>query len=152
MRLILVALLSMTFLLNACTSSDSKEGSYTVEPAEKQVVSITDTKWELFTLGEEEVGEVSERGNPNLTLDTTENRAYGFGGCNSFNGSFTLGDDYALKFSQMASTKMYCAESMAVEDAFMPIFEAVASYEISGDQLHLKSEDGEVLAVFVVAG
>lgn len=152
MRSIFLSILfSGVFLLNACGASDKTEGSYNTEPAAADVESITDTKWMLHSIAGEEVGEVSERGKPHLTLDTAENRVYGFGGCNSFNGGFTLGDENAVSFTQMASTKMYCEESMSVEDAFLPVFESVVAYEISGNQLHLKSESGEVLAVFIVA-
>lgn len=151
MKIIIAALISTLLFLSACNASDSKQDNHNIESIEMLEVPLTDIKWELFTLGEELVEESSERGKPHLTLDITENRAYGFGGCNSFNGSFSLGDNNALKFTQMASTKMFCAESMALEDAFMPIFEAIAHYEISGEQLHLKSAEGEVLAVFVMA-
>ena len=71
----------------------------------------------------------------------------GSGGCNRFNGGFTLDGDQ-LRFSKMASTMMACADGMEQEGRFLKDLARIARYRIAGDQLELLDDSGATLMLF----
>ncbi len=79
---------------------------------------------------------------------TEENNVQGYGGCNRFFGGYRLEGD-RISFSAIASTRRYCEETMAVEDAFFRALGKVTRLKVSVDGLTLLSEDGstEVMAL-----
>lgn len=84
-----------------------------------------------------------------LNFNLEELRAYGFGGCNQYTGSFLIGEDNSIEFSTVGSTKMACPE-MGIEQAFYKHLENVTSYEMDkdGQILILTNKGSEELLVF----
>ena len=69
--------------------------------------------------------------------------ASGKGGCNSYNGPYTLAGS-ALSFGALASTKMACAAAaMDQEQTYFDALAGVTSYAVTGDgALVLTTSDG----------
>ena len=72
---------------------------------------------------------------------TEEGNVQGYGGCNRFFGGYRLEGD-RISFSAIASTRRYCEETMAVEDALFMALGKVTKLKVSADGLTLISEDG----------
>lgn len=86
------------------------------------------TQWELQTIG---TGTVSVARKP--TLQLSQDRLAGFGGCNSLFGTYALKGN-SLEFSSMGSTKMACEpELMQLESAYTRALARVNSYALSPD-------------------
>ncbi len=78
-----------------------------------------------------------------------DGRVTGSGGCNRFAAPYTL-DGPVLSIGPAASTRMACPDPgvMEQESAFLAALGRVARYEIDGDRLQLRAEDGALQAEF----
>lgn len=124
-------MLALVVVVMVACSDD--EGSNDASPLEG-------TTWTLTSAdGTDAVAEATA----NLTL--TDGQASGSGGCNSFNGSYTLDGDQ-LSFGPLASTQMACEEPvMAQEATVFSVLGAAESYSIDGDQLTISSPAGSLV-------
>lgn len=110
------------------------------------------TTWKLVALAGKTITIRNDERAPTLTLDPSDQRAAGSGGCNQFGGSYTLKGD-ELGFGPLISTKMYCEGVMEQEQAYFTALEATRGWRVSGRELELTGAGGEVLARFMtVAG
>lgn len=66
-------------------------------------------------------------------------------GCNRFFGDFAV-NGASLKFENMGSTRMMCPQ-MEFENAYLQTISNVASYTISKNQLILKDNAGNIVAL-----
>lgn len=107
-----------------------------------QQVSISNIEWKLVKLESKDVSAL----NPPLTLllDETQKKISGFAGCNRFFGSYQ-GENTALSFSGMGSTKMFCQDTQATEDAYFKALGTVQSYKIEGNKLLLLAGEHVIL-------
>ncbi len=76
-----------------------------------------------------------------------DQRAHGYGGCNRFFGKYSI-ENGILRFENLASTKMYCMETMPIEDAFFKAIYLVRNLGHDGDRLVLRSDDDLIRLVF----
>lgn len=76
---------------------------------------------------------------------TADGKVNGKGGCNQFSGSYENPSGGQVKFGPLASTKMYCQETMSVETGFFQALQKVTRYRIDNIRLILESEDGQYL-------
>ncbi len=83
-----------------------------------------------------------EAGNP-LTIAFDSELVTGHGGCNSFNGGYTL-DGTSLTIGPIASTQMAC-ESLDLETAYLTGLGDVDTASSDGDQLTLTGPNTEYL-------
>jgi len=72
---------------------------------------------------------------------TEDGNVQGYGGCNRFFGGYRLEGD-RISFSPIASTRRYCEETMAVEDALFVALGKVTRLKDSEEGFSLLSEDG----------
>lgn len=107
--------------------------------------TLEGTEWKLLRLGAQSVTVTNPQNEPQLTLQASDKRASGSGGCNRFGGSYTLQGDQ-LKFGNMASTMMACAQGMEQERAFHQALASVARWRIEGRTLQLLDANGQVAA------
>jgi heat shock protein HslJ len=135
-----ILLCSFLFSLPATASEDAASED-TLSTAE-----LGNTYWKLTELDGELVVTAENQREMKLTL-RGENKVTGFGGCNSFFGSYEH-DEASLSFSQLAATRMFCAESMDKESLFMKSLSAVKTYKIIGQTLQFFDADGKLLARF----
>jgi copper homeostasis protein (lipoprotein) len=130
---------------------DLKRAS-TFEPIETEAhevanVSLEDTDWKLTSVGDKPVSANTQQREAYLNLNSATRRVSGSGGCNQLVGGYELNGDH-LKFSQMAGTRMACAEGMDTEGAFLQALGQVNAWKITGTLLELFDADGKLLARF----
>jgi putative lipoprotein len=112
------------------------------EPA--PAASLVNTYWRLAELDGNAIVTAEGRREMKFTL-RGENKVTGYGGCNSFFGRYTF-DESKLSFSQLAATKMFCADTTKMENMFMKSLAEVSVYKITGQILQLSDDDGRLLA------
>jgi putative lipoprotein len=129
--------LVITLLASACGGTAPTAGSS--QP-------IQGTEWQLESLN----------GNPpiegsTITLAFEEETAGGSGGCNSYGGSYTVGSDNSLSFSELFQTEMACLEQgiMDQESAYMQTLATAASYQATADRLEILDASGTTVLAFV---
>lgn len=130
------ALLAAT-LVSACGSGISLD-----EPIEGPV-------WRLEQLGDQPIppGNDPQR-DAQLQFEGNSGRVNGSGGCNRVSGLFQR-SGYSLRLSQLASTRMACADPArtASETQFFAVLQATASYRLlSPSRLSLLDAGGRTLA------
>lgn len=107
---------------------------------------LGNTYWKLSELAGEPVVTAEGQRQMKITL-RDEKKVSGFGGCNSFFGAYEH-DGATLSFSQLAATRMFCADAMDKESQFMKSLATVKSYKINGQVLQLFDDKGSLLVIF----
>lgn len=108
---------------------------------------VTEKYWKLVELNGLSVSALERE--PYLILKAENGRVNGFGGCNSFSGSYTLDEAAArISFGQIASTMMACPSGMDVENAFHEVLRTTDNYSLSSDRLTLNRARMAPLARF----
>lgn len=108
---------------------------------------VTGRRWELTSIlleGRSVQGVVGAGAYMVLGPDM---RVHGRGGCNRFFGAYFMDGD-ALSFGNIASTRMYCFETMHVEDAFFQAMGLITSRNLEESVLELRSSDGSTILRF----
>ena len=108
--------------------------------------------WRLVQLGDQPIAAGSEpQRDAQVQFDAASGRVSGSGGCNRVSGSFQRSGN-SLRLSQLASTRMACADPVrnADETAFFAALQATASYRLQGPaRLALLDAGGRTVAVLV---
>ena len=111
--------------------------------------NLVEKYWKLTELFGEPVN-TSESGNEAYIIFKKEdNRITGKGGCNTFNGSFSLQSGNRISFSNTISTMMMCA-GMETEMKMYQVLEMADNYFVDGDKLVLNKARMAPLARFEV--
>ncbi len=105
---------------------------------------LVGTEWELVQLRGEKV--VPDEGKFTLIFMREDNRIAGKGACNRIMGSYSLGENRAVKIGPLASTMMACP-GLDREHVYMRALESATHYEMDGPMLMLL-HNGELQAVF----
>lgn len=108
---------------------------------------LRNTYWKLVRLEGAPVPVAEGQTEPHLILASDELRVSGSGGCNRVMGSFELDGD-RIRFNQVASTMMACADGMDIEQRFLKSLESVERLRISGSHLDVLDAGGAVVARF----
>lgn len=77
---------------------------------------------------------------------TSEGRVQGKTDCNNFGGTYSVGSDGILSFSELVSTKMFCEGSQ--ENAFTAMIMQVSGYEVAENTLKLTLKNDAGVMVF----
>lgn len=105
---------------------------------------LSGMEWTLTSLGGAEA--LTDTSVSLSLMDDDE--LFGSGGCNRFTGTWESGDDGALTLNAGAMTMMACPEPiMNQETAFITALAETRSHDRDGDELTLRDEADEVLAV-----
>lgn len=127
-RLGVICLVSL--VLAACSTSHRKAESPPVSPPPEDLLERT---WLAKEIGGEAVG----AGQPTLHF-TSDGRANGSGGCNSFTGPVSIDGD-AMTFGPLASTRKACLPALLdQEQKFFIALAGVRSFHLDGEQLTLR--------------
>lgn len=115
------------FVLGIALISGKKEADYV-------------KNWELKTMNNVDVQvKCTMRINPN-------GQFIGKGICNNFTGNLVFDGKKKVKCNEnIASTKMFCKETEAIENEFFSTLKKVDGYEIDDDVLYFKSQKQTVL-------
>ncbi len=115
------------FVLGIALISGKKEAEYV-------------KNWELKTMNNVDVQvKCTMRINPN-------GQFIGKGICNNFTGNLAFDGKKKVKCNEnIASTKMFCKDTEALENEFFATLKKVDGYEIDDDVLYLKSQKQTVL-------
>ncbi|MBU2928520.1 DUF4377 domain-containing protein [Winogradskyella psychrotolerans] len=84
---------------------------------------------------------------PTLEINTTEMRAFGTNGCNSYSGQIKNITSDAIEFGAMASTRKMCMD-MEIPDRFDKAFNSISSYKKEGLTLSFFNETGDEVLRF----
>ena len=93
-------------------------------------------EWKLTRISGANVGDSKAF----IVFDERKNSIGGNGGCNTFGGQMTM-NGTKIKFSQVFSTKMFCAQGSEIESKFLGNLEKITEYSIIENHLSLKSGD-----------
>jgi heat shock protein HslJ len=117
---------------------------YTTRMGEAGIVG---TRWNLISIVLEGVtiDGVVDAG-ADLTLGA-DGRVVGRGGCNRYFGKYTL-EGENISFGPLASTLMYCEDTMAMENAFFKALDAVRTVHWEDNALQMLSGDGSTVLDF----
>lgn len=133
--------------LDGSATTGALAESYVLTKVEPQ---ITGWRWTLVELRGQPVTGLTR--SPYIVLNAAENRATGFGGCNSFSGAFVLEQaTLRLRFERMISTLRACTSGMETEQALHQVLEMVDNYSLAGDQMSLNRARMAPLARFVAS-
>jgi heat shock protein HslJ len=103
--------------------------------------------WNLAELDGQPVILDNEDSYAYLTFDeASPYRIYGYSGCNSIGGTYSIGTDNRLSFTPLAVTKRYCADN-SIETKMLTSLRDVDGWDIANNQL-VMYRDGEVVARF----
>jgi len=81
-----------------------------------------------------------------VTMQFAEARVSGVSGCNRYTGPVTLGEDNAISFGLLATTRMACpGEAAVIEAAFLQQMGRIDSYRFERGALVLNARDAEVM-------
>lgn len=111
------------------------------------LLQLQQQTWILSHLGNLQVTTSPETTNiPSLNF-SSDNRVSGADGCNRVTGSYSAGRD-TLNLTQMAGTKMACANKNYVPEKFNQALSQVTHYTVYGNTLKLLDRSGNVLLQF----
>ncbi|MFT4070560.1 MAG: META domain-containing protein [Dysgonamonadaceae bacterium] len=134
-------LLSLVVLLFAACSTSKK-----TEVVPKK---ITGMDWKLVSVRANSASPVIspvESVVATLRFADDEKSVSGTTGCNRFNGPITKNGNQ-ITFGSIAATRMFCEQSMDLENAFMQAFKNANSISLQGDMLYIES-GSDVLMTF----
>lgn len=140
----IITMLTAVFLFG-CTSTKKSQA---VIATEEINYSLTETYWKLTELRGQPVTTPEGQKEMYLIIKKDGNLVNGFGGCNSFSGTYTAQEGiFRIKFSQMIATLMACA-NMEKEKEFMDVLQQTDNYAIKGKALSLNKAKMAPLARF----
>lgn len=131
----LVTLFALSVLiLSACANGGMASASPTGE-------------WTLVSYGDTS-SPTSALSNVDTSLSFNEDGTFGGSvGCNSFGSDYKVDGDHII-FGSIVSTMMFCEETSAQESAVLSILtDKTLSYQLTGNQLTLTSQDGALVVV-----
>ena len=126
-----VLLLIIFVVLSSCKAQ--KQNDMNSEKLISQEYIITQ-------LGDKEIS------NSKLTIkvDSKSSTLSGYSGCNSYSFNYKLNDG-TLDLGFGRATKMYCEDTMELEELFFQKAASVTQFENSTETLHLKDKSGDIL-------
>jgi heat shock protein HslJ len=131
--------------LFTCLAGISPAGAQDVRPA-----PLTGTAWRLVELSGQPVAAAAGAKAPHLLLQAEGGRFQGFGGCNSFSGSYALEEGGRIRFSEVAATMMACPD-METESQLFKVLETADNYALTDRGLSLNGATMAPLARFEAA-
>lgn len=110
---------------------------------------IVNKYWKLITLDGKkvEMGAQQER-EAYFTLKSLDKMVTGFGGCNTFSGSYDLKEGNQISFTGFRATLRACPDLDFNEHEFLKVFSIANTYKMEGDSLSLQTDGGETVATF----
>ncbi|WP_054619076.1 META domain-containing protein [Neisseria sp. 83E34] len=128
---------STLLLLAACTVTPQQSGSAAPPQSSTHVKRI----WKLIEM---EGFSRDQLINAKATMDWTKlPKIHAYMGCNQLIFSAEKMNAGQISFSNAAATRMYCAETMKLEQTFLSKLNSIHSYTVQGHELILNSPKGK---------
>jgi heat shock protein HslJ len=116
-----------------------------------QSQSLAGTSWNVTMInnGRQAIVGIVNDSTVTIELDR-EGRVSGTTGCNRYTGAYAVEGD-SLRFSQIAATRMACADPALAEQEqhFLGALGAVATLFSQGDRIYLRRADGELALILI---
>ncbi len=111
---------------------------FTIACSASNEIALPAGEWTLKTLP----GEYLSILNKPITLNfsTASAKANGFAGCNQYFSSFTTRQS-SIEFSDTGSTKMFCEQTMNLENKFLEALDKTNGFKLDGNKLQLLQND-----------
>ncbi len=135
MRYLIVFLI----LLSGCRPSH-KIGDLVGVPKERP---LEKTYWVLTELDGKPIATINEAKKLHMLLDPVTQTASGFAGCNQFTGGYIL-EGKKLSIKNLASTRMFCQETMETETRFLQVLQETNEFKIIEHELFLSKGDQQL--------
>ena len=116
-------------------------GQRSVAATQLSATTLENVQWTLLQIDGEAV-KTPSRGTPTMSLASKDRRMAGFAGCNRMMGGYEL-DGEALKFSEMATTRMACID-VTPEEPLLRALGATTRWKVTGNTLELFDGSGAV--------
>lgn len=129
----ILSILVLVLVFTACKSGktqDEKKYSSSFEAQEYQLLSIEDRDVESMDL--------------DLRVNTERNSISGASGCNNYKFDYNL-DGENLDLGYAVVTKMYCEDTMEIENAFFKAASKVKHFSLTDNMLYFLDEEGKVV-------
>lgn len=101
------------------------------------------TNWLLIELNGKEISTVEYKRPVSVFYQKEGNKVNGFTGCNSFTGSYKL-DGPKIVCTPLASTKMFCQETMELETSFLQLLQTEHTFKMDGSHMIFKNKSNVV--------
>ena len=111
----------------------------------KEESNVLNGKWLLTHLKGKNI--VGSSNLPYIHFETSDQSVSGYDGCNQYFGGIKYVSDNQLRFSRLASTKMWCID-MSLAHVFLNTLEKVFFYRHDKDSLFLLDERETILLQF----
>lgn len=105
-------------------------------------------QWTLKTLNGEDAASLFKGAIPSINFDLTENRISGNGGCNLYNGSFTISEKNEFSAPQIATTMMLCMEENQESRFLEELGKSNNIIGINQDSILTFTQDGKIVLEF----
>lgn len=108
-------------------------------------------EWIVTSMGIQDGTAIMTPSSNDITLSFfADGTVAGNGGCNNYNGPFTLTGQTSSKgkgisIGPLVSTKMYCQDFSNQETTYMNILQKATAYNVDGVQLSITATTGDVL-------
>ena len=108
------------------------------------MTELAGTSWQATGVNNGNEAVVSSAATESITATFGEDGTMtGFGGCNSYNATYTLGGQGDITIGPVAATKKACPEEvMQAEQEYFAALGAVATYSIDGTSLNFRDAQG----------
>jgi heat shock protein HslJ len=140
---LLAVLLIGVMLLSACSSPTPVETPTALPPTstvvpptavpEIPVEQLYETLWVLVGYGDPANPTVVPQGLQITTEFTPDGQLSGHGGCNNYQGSFQASPDGTLTVGPLATTFMFCEQSMEQETAYLTALQNATGFNFSNE-------------------
>lgn len=127
-------------------SSASSDAMSSAQNKNLAATSLTNTYWRLIMLLDLPVEPHDTQREPHILL-TNENGVTGSDGCNTISGSYKL-ENEKLSFSELAGTKMACADAGDHTQLFNDVITKTTHYTLHADHLELRDAANVIIAKF----
>lgn len=120
-----------------------------MKEAEYSIEQLSGRYWKLVEVEGKPVSKEGGNNGKEAHIKFLEdNRVSGTGGCNSFFGSFELGEHRRIRFNQIGATQMACV-NMEIDAAIYRVLEKTDNFSLNEDTLTLNRAKMAPLAKFI---
>ena len=146
MKLQSISILFLSIILSSCEPTLIQNGNADASKTTlASTPSITDKTWKINLVNLEKI-----EGNSKdyfLKLDSSSKQFQAKAGCNQIFGEFEIKDSM-ISFSKISSTKMYCFDTIAIENSFIAILSQTSKVVVIDSSKFILLTDDIVIAQF----